>query len=233
MVQITNLNIEIEGLKILAIDNYFDLTTAKSIYQCSPTDGGIKITPTLSIQGVSTGYFYITQICPKHSLKILTKNNNEYHFEVKDEILNDTPSTAQCHFKWYKIIDNSITDFASNSNKVIFFDAPFKELFHWWQEVNYDIEFETWFQYSSSPQLNIDIKPILKFNWGLNCKTIKQNDQWIIAKSTHSPIESILASVQYLTSNDKALSPCHLNHLGETVREFSFAHDELKKNYCR
>jgi hypothetical protein len=232
MVQIRNLNtINIEGFKVLPIDGYYDLTTARSIYQCSPTDGGIKIVPTLAIENISSGYFYITQICTKHILKILTENNNECLFDNKGEIFRDTPSPARCHFAYYKITNNTIVNLANSSNQVVFFDAPFKELFSWWTEIEFVIEFETWFQYSNSIELNTDIKPILKLNWELECKAMKQDNEWMVAHSNYSSVESINSSIEYFNSNDNARLPLDLRHLGTTVHEFSLLHDELDRNY--
>ncbi len=222
MIEFQNVQIELEGFKILPIHDYFDLTTAISAYEYSPSDGGINLNVQISkIDNISEGYFYCTQICNNHKLKISTINSN-YLFDSFGETFKDTPNQNSCHFKTYPIKNNVIQYLLGN--KIEIFDAPFIELFPWWTAVEYHIEFETWLQYSKSEIINNDIQPILKLNWNLYCQTHQENNEWIIDSSKLSTNEDIFKSVHYFDLGDEPLIPCKLKHLGQTVDEFRSEH---------
>jgi hypothetical protein len=229
MIELQNIQIEIEGLKILQIDQYYDLTSGCVEYDVSPNSGGLSFKSEAIINDINEGYIYVTQVCTNHILKIGTLNAM-YSFDSQGEIFRDTPSTQSCRFKFFQIKDNFIRDFSGNQNEFAFFDAPFRELLPCWTAIDYELKFETWIQYSKTANLNIDLKPLLKFNWELEAKENQVNDLWVISSSSYSNVDNIKNSIQYLSENDNPFLPCELRHLGNTMREFYLQHDELKKN---
>lgn len=231
MIELNNIEISIEGLKILLIEDYYDLTSGCNVYNRSPSDGGLNFKSDAVVSDVEQGYICVTQICKHHTLKISTLNS-DYLFDSKGEIFRDTPSENSCHFKLFPVNNNIIKNFGITRNEVAFFDAPFKELFPWWTAIEYNVKFETWIQYSNTTNLNKDLKPILKFNWELEALANQKNELWIINNSTYSSIENITNSIHYFSTSDNPLLPCDLRHLGSTVNEFSLQHEELKKNNC-
>lgn len=229
MIELQNIQIDIEGLKILPIENYYDLTSGCNIYNKSPHDGGLSFKSNVVLNDFEEGYVYVTQICTHHNLKISTLNG-EYFFDSQNEIFRDTPSTTSCHFRFFPIKNNVVKNFNVNQNEITFFDAPFTELFPWWTAIDYSVKFETWIQYSNTSILNINMKPILKFNWELQAKANQENELWAISNPIHSSAENITDSIHYFSATDDPLFPCDLRHLGNTVQEFKLQHQELKKS---
>jgi hypothetical protein len=166
----------------------------------------------------------------------ITTSNNEYLFDTKGEIFRDTPDLSGCHLKLFEIRNNIIGDVSSDStttkNEITFFDAPFKELFPKWIAIDYHVQFETWIQYSKTSNYNLDLKPILKFNWELEAKASQKNQMWVIDNANHSSVQDINNSIHYFSTADHPLLPCELRHLGNTVREFSLQYDELRRDCC-
>jgi hypothetical protein len=228
MIELQNIEIEIEGLKILPIHNYYDLTTGHDIYDISPSSGGLSFKAKAIVKDIEQGFVYVTQICTDHTLKIST-NNNEYLFDSLGETLRDTPSETGCHFNSFQISNDSIKNFGITPNEIAFFDAPFKELFKWWTAIEYNVKFETWIQYSESFEFNKNLKPLLKFNWNLDAIAKQENENWIIKESNYPSKEDIISSIQHFKPTDSPLLPCDLRHLGKTVKEFSLQYEELKK----
>jgi len=229
MIELKDIEITIEGLKILPIENYYDLTSGCNVYKISPDDGGLSFESNVILRDIDDGFIYVTQICKYHTLKITTAYQ-EYLFDSKGEIFRDSPGLPGCHFKIYPIRNNVISNFNVVKNKIAFFDAPFKELFPRWTAIDYQVKFETWIQYSKTSKHNLDLKPILKFDWELEATANQKNEIWVINNSNYSSVDNIRNSIHYFNHTDKPLMPCDLRDLGNTVKEFSLQYDELKKN---
>jgi len=225
MIQIQSIKIEeINGFQILPKQGYFDLTTAKSPYSIDPFDGGIRVVPKLHINEIGNGRFYITQVCNKHSLTIKYNNNNNVRkFDSSGEIYNDAPCDAKKYFHLFFITNNVIDDPSNKfGDQVIFFDPPYMSLCSRWSEIKYDIEFETWFQFSKNRLLYQDVHPLFSFKWMLKCEAINVGNNWAITESRQSSEEDIRKSIKYYSSLDEPLLPGVLGfkNLSEAVKEF-------------
>ncbi|NQX38421.1 hypothetical protein SAMN05421820_101440 [Pedobacter steynii] len=231
MISIPVLSIQNHGFRILNIQNYFDLTTALSTYHNYPLNGGISVIPELEIQDIAHGFFYLTQICTLHELKILTDSGKDCVYSNNGTELKDTESIEICHYHTYQILNNQITDMFGHIQKAEFYDIPFLELFPWWKEVNYTIRFQTWFQYSNGSEAKKGIKPILSFEWGLAAHAAKENDKWNLNHESFSSDDEINKSVVRYDESDPAKIPCHFPHLMNEVQTFTRSHPELQSNY--
>jgi hypothetical protein len=230
MIKIESLDIKSRGFQILAIQDYFDLTTAEKTYPHSPMDGGIVVIPELTIQNIKDGKFYISQICKNHQLNITSDTGKQYIYN-NDEVLRDSEGPSACHYMHYHIIDNKIKSWVKLDETVVFHDSPYKGLFPWWQRVDYEIEFQTWFQYSYSPEFNIDVIPLISFDWILKASAIKTNDIWKLENSKFSDEAEIKKSIKEFSIQAPPLIPCDLKHLATEVRSFGEQHPELRKDF--
>ncbi len=223
-------NVQSKGLEIKPIQNYFDLTSSESTYDKCPYDGGITVIPVIKIEDVNDGIFYITQICEYHKLEIRS-NTQDFVFESKEH-LRDTSLPSSCHYKYHRIRNNQImNELGSFPDQVKFFDAPFIELFNWWEGINYEVHFKTIFQYSRTNTLNDAVKPILSFNWKLKASANKIQDTWQINNSEFSDSEEIRKSIVHYSPDDEPYLPCELKHLGSVVRQFKNEIPELRSDF--
>ncbi len=225
MIEIDDLDIEIVPFKILPINNYFDLTTSKSKYTKNPFDGGIKVTPLISkINDTLNGYFYITQICNSHNLKIVSKGSKERTFDSNGQKYNDVHNDCQTHLEFYFIKNGIVDDPKKMGNsQIVFNDSPFMQLCPNWNEIHYKIEFETWFQYNNDMMNKLNgIKPLLSFKWYLNCVAVNIGDNWIITDSEFSNVDEIKNSMKRYTNLDYPLLPneLKLERLYTTIKNF-------------
>jgi hypothetical protein len=216
---INDLNISISGFRLLKIKNSMDLTTAEYKYESCPEDlnGGIQVIPNSVNLNVKSGIFFITQICTYHTLKI--ESNNKWScFESRGEKFKDTHSPSECHCSNYKIKDNKIFDpLGILEKKIEFWDAPYLELQELWTEIDYDIKFETWFQYKDDKDQRI--VPMLSFQWFLKANAKKNRDTWVIVNESHSDKEDIRKSLKTHDPNEDGVSPCNLRQLNSTIRD--------------
>jgi hypothetical protein len=59
MIELSEIEITIEGLKILPIDNYFDLTSGFDVYKISPNNGGLNFKSNVILNDIEEGFIYV------------------------------------------------------------------------------------------------------------------------------------------------------------------------------
>lgn len=226
-IEIVDFEVSSEPFQLKKVGVNTDLTTGVSDYARAPLDGGIKVIPKIKLKGIDKGFFFITQICKSHKFEISTDENKTFKFEFNDSIHKDTFHLDDIHYKTYSILKNEFITF----NKCIeFWDAPFVELCHNWKNVIYEIQFETWFQYQIEPENQI--RPILSFNWLLECEVTRENGSWEFISNDFSSVDQIKNSIKKYNDHDKSLQTLLMPQLFQEVKDFKVSEVGLIKKRC-
>lgn len=130
-----------------------------------PTRDGIIVTPNITLKGITSGTFFYDQICHYQRLRIVTALN-PFEFCSAGRRLRDSPSDADSHMERYFIEHGQAVSARSGIGTPAFSDCPYMALLPHFQEVHYEINFETLLQYG---RLNLPERPIFRFTWWLRC----------------------------------------------------------------
>ena len=228
MIEVVNLDISSRGFQILPIDNYFHLTSADGLYYPYPIDGGVKVVPKLLITDITNGILYTSQVCKHHKLTIET-GTKIYTFDSAGKEYLDSEGQSKWYYGFFPIINNRIKNqLRITDAPAIFDDAPYKGLNPWWNKIDYEIDFETWFQYKEDLNSD-DLIPLFSFNWYLKASIKQNNGVWEIVSSDFSGEKKIRESIKYHGIGDIPNMPGQLKNLFQAVKEFESEHEELTR----
>jgi hypothetical protein len=221
MIKVPDIQLDSTAFSIMNVDGKSHLTAAASHYDFRPEDGGVTALIKVELEKGATGYLCLTQICTYHSLFIKKKDG----VEVKIELTTPHKDTELASDGFYTLpikVENGVMPVnyitMDIRNEVFFRDTLFIELYEDWEEVKYDIVFDTYLSYRKNN--NAVSTPVLQFKWKMTGEARSNNGKWTLEQATCPSVQELQDSVVYSSENDlpeSLLYPVHLPQLADTV----------------